>query len=283
MKSTFVLLAALVWGIICWRWYTCGIHGSCNGANEKPKTENVAIEQDLVEQDLVETDERPLVFNWDNSEPIVNGNTFAEYKEDIINRFSDDQILEIVGHYTSSETNTSDYENMGLARASKIKELLEDRIPSTKIHLSSSIVDSLDDHKDQNFEAIDFNYKDASSVEAKVEQVDDKTFRVYFPYKSDDPQMNLNIIEYLNDVAEVLKTKNTSVRVTGYTDNVGSQAYNKTLGLQRAMAIKDNLRSKGVAPTQIKIDSRGKLDPIATNETEEGRAKNRRVELIFEQ
>ena len=276
MKATAVLIAMLLWSLLSWRWYTCGIHGLCNDDKEKPKTEATVIE----EVEIV--DDRPLLFNWDNSEPVVNDNTFAAFKDDIAYRLSDDQILEIVGHYTLSETNTSDYDNMGLARAAKIKTLLEDRIPSTNLHISSKIVESLDNYRDQPFEAADFNYKDASTVEAKVEKVDDKTFRIYFPYKSDDPKMNLNIIEYLNDVTEVLKTKNTSVRVTGYTDNVGSQAYNKVLGMQRAMAIKDNLRSKGVASSQVKIDSRGKLDPIATNETEEGRARNRRVELVFE-
>ena len=68
--------------------------------------------------------------------------------------------------------------------------------------------------------------------------------------------------------------------VTGYTDNVGSDAYNLKLSLQRAQSVADYLiYCEKVDPKLFEIVGKGKADPIADNATEAGRAKNRRVEI----
>ncbi|MFA6979600.1 MAG: OmpA family protein [Ignavibacteriaceae bacterium] len=67
--------------------------------------------------------------------------------------------------------------------------------------------------------------------------------------------------------------------IGGYTDGIGSVNYNKKLSKQRAQAIQDYLVSKGVAKSNLKIVGYGKTNPVATNETVEGRSMNRRVEI----
>ena len=67
----------------------------------------------------------------------------------------------------------------------------------------------------------------------------------------------------------------------GHTDNVGNDEFNMKLGQSRSDAIKKYLIDKGVKGSQIKTGSKGKSSPIESNETEEGRAKNRRTELEF--
>ncbi len=67
--------------------------------------------------------------------------------------------------------------------------------------------------------------------------------------------------------------------IGGYTDGVGSVNYNKKLSKQRAQAIQDYLVSKGVAKSNLKIVGYGKTNPVATNDTVEGRSMNRRVEI----
>ena len=70
-----------------------------------------------------------------------------------------------------------------------------------------------------------------------------------------------------------------SIKVVGHTDNVGTDAYNQALSERRANSVADYLLSQGVAPNKVTSEGKGESEPVADNETEEGRAKNRRVDL----
>ena len=69
------------------------------------------------------------------------------------------------------------------------------------------------------------------------------------------------------------------VMITGYTDNVGEDANNFALSLQRAEAVRDHLVSLGADANKFHVAGAGEANPIADNNTDEGRAKNRRVEV----
>lgn len=73
----------------------------------------------------------------------------------------------------------------------------------------------------------------------------------------------------------------TEVRIIGHTDNVGSDAVNNPLSVNRAQSARDYLVSRGVSPSRIAIDGRGEREPIADNSTEVGRARNRRIEIFL--
>lgn len=70
-----------------------------------------------------------------------------------------------------------------------------------------------------------------------------------------------------------------SVKVIGYTDSQGNDAYNQALSQRRASSVAEYLISQGLAPSKVTSQGRGESDPIADNATEAGRAQNRRVEL----
>ncbi|MHC8292311.1 OmpA family protein [Pseudomonas sp. LB3P58] len=70
-----------------------------------------------------------------------------------------------------------------------------------------------------------------------------------------------------------------SIKVIGHTDSVGSDTYNQALSERRASSVAAYLLSQGVAPDKLTSEGKGQSQPVADNETEEGRAKNRRVEL----
>lgn len=74
---------------------------------------------------------------------------------------------------------------------------------------------------------------------------------------------------------------NTSVNVVGHTDNTGDAGYNFDLSQRRASAVASLLISGGVAPQRIRSIGRGEDAPVASNLTPEGRALNRRVEVII--
>lgn len=75
----------------------------------------------------------------------------------------------------------------------------------------------------------------------------------------------------------------TSVTVVGHTDATGSEASNALLAQQRADAVRSYLVDRGMAPGRISTLSRGEQQPVASNETEAGRAQNRRVEIYLSQ
>ncbi|NVJ86130.1 MAG: OmpA family protein [Algoriphagus sp.] len=81
---------------------------------------------------------------------------------------------------------------------------------------------------------------------------------------------------FLNDNPEVI------IRVSGHTDNAGDPGLNKALSLDRAGAVRDYLVEKGVAFERLRIAGWGGTRPIASNATETGRSKNRRVEITVE-
>ncbi|MBJ7379531.1 MAG: OmpA family protein [Polynucleobacter sp.] len=84
----------------------------------------------------------------------------------------------------------------------------------------------------------------------------------------------------LDDVVSKLGSIRLEVIIAvGNTDSVGSDAYNMKLGDRRAKAVKDYLVSKGVEANRIYTESKGKSNPVASNATEEGRAKNRRTDI----
>ncbi len=91
-----------------------------------------------------------------------------------------------------------------------------------------------------------------------------------------------NLRPILDQFAQGLAQQpSTEVRIIGHTDNVGSDAVNNPLSVNRAQSARDYLVSRGVSVQRIAIDGRGEREPIADNATEAGRARNRRIEIFL--
>ena len=85
----------------------------------------------------------------------------------------------------------------------------------------------------------------------------------------------------LDEAAALLnKHERVVVEVAGHTDSTGSEAYNQGLSERRANSVRDYLTAKGVKATRLTAKGYGESRPVASNDTKEGRAENRRVELI---
>ena len=85
----------------------------------------------------------------------------------------------------------------------------------------------------------------------------------------------------LNELSDFLRDNPTvSIRITGHTDNVGSDKANLTLSEGRAKAVRSEIIKRGIAAERIEAEGKGETEPIADDATEEGRAQNRRVRII---
>jgi outer membrane protein OmpA-like peptidoglycan-associated protein len=80
--------------------------------------------------------------------------------------------------------------------------------------------------------------------------------------------------------ASLVQNPATTVTIIGHTDSTGTDAVNNPLSINRAASTRDYITARGVAVSRISIDGRGSREPIASNDTAESRAKNRRVEIF---
>ncbi|MGF1907813.1 OmpA family protein, partial [Aliivibrio salmonicida] len=83
-------------------------------------------------------------------------------------------------------------------------------------------------------------------------------------------------------VIQLLQSKEGDITITGYTDSAGPAKYNQRLSEKRAQAIADHIVDKGISSSRIIVKGEGEGFPVASNETAEGRAENRRVDIEFE-
>ena len=80
--------------------------------------------------------------------------------------------------------------------------------------------------------------------------------------------------------ASLRANQSTDVRIVGHTDNTGSDAINNPLSVDRANSTRNYLTARGVSGARIQTEGQGSYQPIASNNTAEGRSRNRRVEIF---
>lgn len=108
-----------------------------------------------------------------------------------------------------------------------------------------------------------------------------KSYVVYFPF--DDSGLTEESKSTLNEAVEELQQNNfNKIKITGYTDSMGPEAYNQQLSEKRAKSVADFLQSKGIQVENTNVDGLGEDDPIASNKTRTERKQNRRVEVEVE-
>jgi outer membrane protein OmpA-like peptidoglycan-associated protein len=120
--------------------------------------------------------------------------------------------------------------------------------------------------------------KDANNLDAvKV------TFDGGILFATNKADLNQTSKNELNNLANIMKqNSDVSIDVRGYTDSTGSDAINQPLSVNRAQSVANYLTQNGVAYKQMKnVNGYGSSNPVASNDTPEGRQKNRRVEIYM--
>jgi outer membrane protein OmpA-like peptidoglycan-associated protein len=99
-------------------------------------------------------------------------------------------------------------------------------------------------------------------------------------FEGNTTKLSVDSSTAITSLATIMRAFNTAkLKIEGHTDNVGDPAQNRKVALERATAVKDALVKAGAPADRITVEGVGPDRPIASNDTEEGRAKNRRVEL----
>ncbi len=101
-------------------------------------------------------------------------------------------------------------------------------------------------------------------------------------YASGSFEVDPNNRERLKSLSRILNfVTDVRIEINGFTDNIGTTVANKKLSEKRGLRVKDYLGSLGVSVDRIKVFGKGETNFVASNNTAAGRAKNRRIEIIF--
>jgi outer membrane protein OmpA-like peptidoglycan-associated protein len=271
-KYIISILAFVLYAGICEWIYLCKITKLwCPGQ----KTEIVA--------QPVTTD--PIIFDWSKEQPDTTS-FFAAYKQQLLSSNLKDSILEITGYFTLEELGGDEKKELGMERAKLIRNLFPE-IPDSLIKISQLRVTEYPTDPGHPFRAAKLVWipkiseADATGKpdDYEIDQVLKDRAVINFPYKSSD-RIKSDVLEtYLKDLARQLISSGDQVTLTGFTDNIGGEAYNIELSSKRAKEIEALLIEYGVPKIQIKTVAKGSAITVESNDTEAGRAKNRRVEV----
>ena len=122
----------------------------------------------------------------------------------------------------------------------------------------------------------------------KGQAVNDKGCHIIFSldgvnFETNSAELTAAATSKLNEAAEMLKANSAlNVRVEGHTDDRGAESYNQQLSQRRAESVVDYLAGKGINRSRMSPKGYGESTPAASNDTREGRAQNRRVDLAID-
>ena len=209
--------------------------------------------------------------------------------------------LEIIGSYARSEINLTNWSNLGLARANSISQ----RLQLNNLSFDRFILSFQEGRRDTLFDPLDtlrggiklrIIHNPVPSGPALSEYPLDSYFNseewnyrllnppvIYFEEAGTHMIISEEMRKFFTEFVQFLRLyPEKKLLLTGYSDNEGAQIINIQRGLERANRVKKYFQEFGVPVERIDVLSLGGSDPITDNTTEEGRKKNRRVEISLQ-
>jgi len=124
--------------------------------------------------------------------------------------------------------------------------------------------------------------KEIISAKKLLESIQsDGRVAIYINFKINEATIEQVSQNVINQVIDMMKNEpGLNLQIEGHSDNTGNAAFNKSLSEKRAVSVMNALVNAGIDPNRLSFIGYGSDKPIESNETEEGRAKNRRVELV---
>ena len=192
--------------------------------------------------------------------------------------------INITGLYTANETNTTAFPNLGLARANAVKNYFtENGIVSAQTNTFGKLMPSLVPQEQTllgpiTYEIIEGKENAADEFKALYDEIKANPLVLYFNTGEAAISLTPEQRQKVADISRYLdKVEGASCKVVGHTDNTGDRITNIALGQERADFAMSYLIRNGITSSKISATSQGPDAPIAPNDTEEGRSKNRRT------
>lgn len=276
----FLIFIAFAFGA---RWYfVCEIMQEC---------ETTVIVERPTTLELIEKDSAVLIgfqqfaFEENQVRPTLNENN-KEFLDQVATYFKNNSVkdLTITSFFRNSEAqiNSGYYENIGIARAAYIRDLLVERgVEEERISINYGSSEDPElrepilfesyqpDEIPQEFEKIQFTFNNMTFSDAN------------FAIGSDEFKPGKAFEFYADSVKQYLATMPSGeLVIIGHTDNTGTEKENQKLGLRRAESARKYFKDLGVA-AKIKVESEGESKPVAPNNTKENKQKNRRVNFLI--
>jgi OmpA-OmpF porin, OOP family len=293
MQYLLGILATILIGTWLFMKFCCPCAEGC----EQDGKANVAANADVALQSKFQLSGTDLNYQCSDNFKFMNGgfnklepiSDSINFGIDALKGFFDKgkENLKITGYALASEKNTSIYENLGIARATDIKKyFISKGIAENRIEVFGEIKDDLTIAKDTLIGPASYSFY-TPEVKTETTKVDYDALKkkinanpliMYFKtgetsinLSDDDRKKVADMLIYLDNVPTA------KLDVVGHTDNVGKREVNTKLGLGRAEFAAEYLLKNGIATDKIATSSKGPDEPIADNNTKEGKDKNRRT------
>jgi len=195
--------------------------------------------------------------------------------------------LDLIGLYTSSEVNHTEFKNLGIARAEALKyQFIKLGAPSNAISIQSLQVENIPIEQGLLSGSVLYSFsedKKTNQVTRRSQQEDILSIRplnLLYDNQKKGLKLTADLNEYFENLKYVLSQEpGSKIIITGHTDNVGSRKQNLKLSKSRATNVRNFMVDNGFKRKRLVVKYKGPDEPIASNKTSAGKKKNRRVEI----
>lgn len=293
-KNTFWWISLAIWAAGSVWWHTCKIKQLCDDPlipEATVQSAHTTISPLLITDGASLSLTSPGNFGFAKSGANVNLSAVRAEIDSLASYLRANPVkkVTITGYYSAEETNHSKWPDLGIARAESIKEYYVSLgLPAEKFVTRSELKTDLQFASDSLHGGIDFSFPEFPANERELAEAQKyegifKPLDLYFNSGSSSYIQTTDNQKFIDEAKKYLAAnKDKKLLLTGHTDNTGNEAGNQALSKKRAEQAQKQLISAGLPASQLVTDAKGQSQPKQTNDTPEGRAANRRVEIVVQ-